>query len=152
MGLAVETARLVLGWPSSWSWRDPLSDDMDDILDGDRSRLEARFRELELQAEVERMRREQGGAPSGGAGSSAGRSSARSTASDDADPLADMKAALGDDKKATSSAPKSEPGAEVERYVLAICPHCDAKNRISLTRLRSANPRCGGCKQPLSFT
>lgn len=120
---------------------------MDDILDGDRSRLEARFRELELQAEVERMRREQGGAPSAGASSSA-----RATAGDDADPLADMKAALGGDEKAASSAPQSEPGAAVERYVLAICPHCDAKNRISLTRLRSANPRCGGCKEPLSFT
>ena len=41
---------------------------------------------------------------------------------------------------------------ELERYLLVLCPGCGAKNRMSLTRVRTAKPICGRCKQDLSFT
>jgi len=129
-----------------------MTDDFDDPIEGDRARVESRFRELEMQAEIDRMRREQG---SGGASSGSG---ATSSASDGRDPLADMKAALdgnGDEratKETKDGGTNDNASNDAERYVLALCPGCDAKNRISLTRLRAGNPICGGCKKPLSFT
>ncbi len=119
--------------------------DYDDILDGDRRQVEERFRELEYDAEIERIRREQGAAP----GAAASRGEGRGGAAAAGDPLADMKAALDGDE---GSSPDEAAGAAVERYVLALCPHCDAKNRVSLTKLRTGNPTCGACKEPLSFT
>lgn len=49
-----------------------------------------------------------------------------------------------------------QPGAEAprapeERFVLVLCPHCEGKNRLSLRRLLGARPRCGRCKNDLSF-
>lgn len=103
----------------------------DDLLDDEDERLEERFRELEYEAEIERLRRESGAPAKPKEASEGG-------APRDDDPLSEMKAALDGD-------------AELERFVLALCPHCKAKNRVSLTRLRSGEPRCGGCKQDLSF-
>jgi hypothetical protein len=37
-----------------------------------------------------------------------------------------------------------------ERFLLVVCPHCDRKNRVPLTRVRGALPRCGACKKGLS--
>lgn len=110
----------------------------DDILDDEDARLEERFRELEYEAEIERLRRDAGEPTRQGGGQRDAGPEAREDATGD-DPLSTMKAALDSD-------------AEIERFVLALCPHCSAKNRISLTRLRGGEPRCGGCKQDLSFT
>lgn len=109
-------------------------DDVDDILDDGRAELEARFEELEREAEIERMRQQSGAGPAprdraqrdrpGGGGS---------------DPLAEMKDAL-------------ESDGELERYLMVLCQGCGAKNRMSLTRVRTAKPICGRCKQDLSFT
>lgn len=120
-----------------------MSDDYDDILDGDRQRVEDRFRELEVEAEIDRMRRQQGGAPRR-------ERPAAATGASGADDLADMKAALDGDGPAGDA--EENDHADAERYVLAICPHCDAKNRVSLTKLRTGDPKCGACKKPLSFT
>jgi hypothetical protein len=122
-----------------------MSQDYDDILGADDRRVEERFRDLEQDAEIERMRREQGGSR---------RPAPASSGDQGPDPLADMKAAFRDDDAATPQreAQQAEAdGADVERYVLALCPHCDAKNRVSLTKLRGGDPKCGACKQPLSF-
>jgi hypothetical protein len=39
---------------------------------------------------------------------------------------------------------------EREEVLLVVCPRCDAKNRVALSRIRSAEPRCGACKMPLA--
>jgi hypothetical protein len=123
-------------------------DDIDDLLDDRKADLEARFRELERDAEIERMRggapRPEGRAgpppaepqrPSAGAGANAEPPAASGAK---ADPLADLKAAV-------------EGSAPLERYLLVLCPHCDAKNRMSLGKVRTASPVCGRCKRELSF-
>ena len=117
-------------------------DDLDEFLDGKRADLEARFEELENEAEIDRMRNSAGAPPP---------RRERAAAPDDdgdapadappagADPLSDMKDALDGD-------------GEMERYLLVVCPGCKAKNRMSLTKVRTAAPKCGKCKQDLSFT
>ncbi len=122
-----------------------MTDNIDDILDED-GRVEARFRDLEVEAKIEEMRRTQG---------VSGSSSTRQR-SDDAplggDPLADMKASLDGSGDTRPSPVKDPTQDDVDRYVLAVCPHCDAKNRISLRKLRSGDPKCGRCKKALAFT
>jgi hypothetical protein len=117
-------------------------DDLDDFLNGNRADLEARFRELEQEAEIERIRQESGAPPSKDGDRSAERDRSRAEQGEGGsggDPLSEMKAALDSD-------------AELERYLLVICPHCDAKNRMSLTKVRTMTPVCGRCKQELAFT
>jgi hypothetical protein len=113
-------------------------DDLDDLLDDRRADLEARFRELEHEAEIERLRAQSGGAPKPPPTAKKGEGGTP-PASGETDPLADLKAAVG------SNAP-------LERYMLVLCPRCEAKNRLSLTKVRTLNARCGRCKQDLSFT
>ena len=106
-------------------------DDLDDFLDGRSAEIEARFRQLELDAEIARMR--------GGAGGKAAGADAPPAAHEDQDdPLSDLKAAL-------------EQEQDHPRYLLVLCPHCQGKNRMSLTRARTMNPVCGRCKEDLSF-
>lgn len=130
------------------------SDDLGDVLGPDEADLEARFRELEREEELARMR---SGRPAGErpgekdaarSSDTASRSSGgpprgerppRGEQSSDDDDLADLKAAV-------------ESDAPLERYVLALCPGCQAKNRVSLTKLRKGEPRCGRCKRDLSFS
>lgn len=107
------------------------SDDLDDFLDGRSAEIEARFRQLELDAEIARMR--QGKSPGKADGDDPPASSG-----DPNDPLADLKAAL-------------EQEQDRPRYLLVLCPHCAGKNRMSLTRARTMNPVCGRCKEDLSF-
>ena len=110
------------------------SDDLDDFLDGRSAEIEARFRQLELDAEIARMRARSGGAPP-----------PEGTKDDDAPPpnpddsLSDLKAALEQEQELPS------------RYLLVLCPQCQAKNRMSLKRVRTMNPICGRCKEDLSF-
>lgn len=107
--------------------------DADDPIDGERARVEARFRELERDEELRRMR-----------GGPAPDAAAAGSGEPGADDLAGMKAALGgEDERA------ADPG---ERYVVLLCPSCAAKNRTSLTRVRHSLPRCGACKKPLWFS
>jgi hypothetical protein len=115
---------------------DDLPDDLDELLDDRRPDLEARFQELERDAEIERIR-QQTGAPPPRAQASASPSEDPPAAGDD--PLSEMKDAIDSDK-------------ELERYLLVLCPKCGAKNRMSLTRVRTAKPICGRCKEDLSFT
>jgi hypothetical protein len=117
-------------------------DDDLDPLDDRQAELEARFRELERDAEIERLRAQQGAGPSRSAPPP---DAQKPTAGGAADPLASMKAALERD-----GAPSAEAAGEL--YLLVLCPHCQAKNRMSLTRVRTQNPICGGCKAPLAFT
>ena len=108
-------------------------DDLDDLdLGGEReAKLEARFQELEREAELEKLRRKEG---LGGHGPEA-----RPTGND---PLSKMKAALdGEGKRRSVSTAR----------VLLLCPSCGAKNRTNLEKLRKRLPLCGGCKKPLSF-
>ncbi len=106
------------------------SDDLDDFLDGRSAEIEARFRQLELDAEIARMRQQAGGKAPDDAPSSSG--------GGEEDPLSDLKAAL-------------EQEQDHPRYLLVMCPHCQGKNRMSLTRARTMNPICGRCKEDLSF-
>lgn len=113
-------------------------DDLDDDPLADRSaELEARFRELERDAEIEKLRAQQGGSP--GDGTSAPPRARPVPGSED--PLAKMKAALD-----------GEEQPDAERYLLVLCPSCNAKNRMSLTKVRTQNPICGGCRASLAFT
>lgn len=107
------------------------SDDLDDFLDGRSAEIEARFRQLELDAEIARMRHGSGGGSAPDAPPPAG-------GEDTEDPLSDLKAAL-------------EQEQDHPRYLLVLCPHCQGKNRMSLTRARTMNPICGRCKEDLSF-
>jgi hypothetical protein len=109
----------------------------EDFLEAEEANLEQRFQDLEREAEIESMRRNLGGSPRRAPADPPAQNE-RTTATAQSDPLESMKDALDDEK-------------ELERYVLCICPHCDAKNRVSLTRLRGGDPKCGACKQPLSF-
>jgi hypothetical protein len=128
-----------------------MTDDLDDILgDGRKAEMESRFRELEQQEELERMRR---GEPPRSRSSSGGASTSSN------DDLADLKSKLGDDDDdapAASAQPRAQAddaaSADAERYVLILCPKCSAKNRTSLTKVRTRLPRCGACKASLSFT
>lgn len=110
-------------------------DDLDDILNPRKAEIEARFRELEYEEEIEQLRRRSGSAsphvdeapspPPHGQGPAV------------EDPLAHMKAAV-------------EGRTELERYLLVTCPHCGVRNRMSLSRVRTKNPICGGCKEDLA--
>jgi len=118
----------------------PRDDDFDP-LDDRQAELEARFRELERDAEIERLRA-QGGAPreKGQGGATPGRGSEAS------DPLAEMKERLDRDPEEAPTEAK-----EGERFLLVLCPKCQAKNRMSLTKVRTGSPICGGCRSSLSF-
>lgn len=129
-----------------------IDDELDDLLDADRE-LEAAFRDLTAQADLDALKRR-------GKTSSQGRTRARSKPSgsskpeekrpnkkkttrsskpDSSDPLGDLKAALDGDAPAG------------KRYVVVVCPSCSAKNRVPLERLRTKVPVCGRCKTDLSF-
>jgi hypothetical protein len=115
------------------------SDDLKDVLDDQEADLEARFRELEQEAEIERLR-SASGAPSREQRGPAGQPAAPSAASSGAsDPLADLKAAV-------------EGSAEMPLYLLVLCPHCEARNRVGLAKVRTLRPICGRCKKELAFT
>ncbi len=112
------------------------SDDLDDVLDDREADLEARFRELERQAEIDRLRAESGAAPRAAPeGEPAPPPGQKAGAPD---PLADLKAAV-------------EGSAELPLYLLVLCPHCEGKNRVSLAKVRSLRPICGRCKKDLAF-
>jgi hypothetical protein len=119
------------------------ADDVDDLLDDGESELEARFRELEQEAEIARMR-SRSARPVGAdaraveTAPSEGSPVAGAVGAQGDDPLADLKSALDGDR-------------EAERYLLVLCIHCGAKNRMSLTRARRLTPLCGGCKKELAF-
>jgi len=122
-------------------------DDFDDLLDDRKAELEQRFRDLERDEELARMR---------GGGAQRPPSSKKNLDDD----LSDLKSALGKDdadadpkpdQPADQAAPNEAPASD-RRYVLLLCPHCDAKNRTDLVRVRTNLPRCGACKKPLSFT
>jgi hypothetical protein len=130
-------------------------DDFDDPLDDGRAELEARFQELEREAQLERLRRGQPASPPNAKGAPS-----PATAPD---PLAAMKGALDDLEReptmkaagADSRAKDAAPGPPEEdsarrRFVVLVCPHCGAKNRTDLDRLRRQLPRCGGCKEVLA--
>ena len=106
----------------------PADDDFIDPLGDEDAEMEARFRSLEQEAEMDDLRRRAGvkGAPPAAEQGDAG-----------PDPLADLKAALDSD----------EP---VERHLLVICPGCGGKNRVSMTKVRTADPVCGRCKERLA--
>lgn len=113
-------------------------DDLDDILDGQQAELEARFRELEQMEELERLRQQGSGnrpPPRGAASASAAPGTGQPS---EPDPLHDLKAALDEDRP-------------VERYLLVLCPSCQTRNRMSLSKVRNQNPICGHCKEDLSF-
>jgi len=118
-------------------------DDLDDPLGSKEAELEARFRELEHQAEVERLRTAAGGGAHEPASAteppSAGSAGGGHATASNPDPLGDLKAAVSGE-------------AKLERYLLVLCPHCQAKNRMSLTKVRTLGPICGRCKKDLSFT
>lgn len=109
------------------------SDDLDDFLDGRKAELEARFRKLEFDAEIEKLRYQSGGTPA-----SDDPAAPPADSDSEPDPLADLKAAL-------------EHEQDSPRYLLVLCPHCNAKNRMNLVQARAKNPVCGGCKEDLAF-
>lgn len=129
-------------------------DDIDDPGDFDdfdskEAELEARFQDLETDAELEKLRRMQGL----GDVPPHSRKQARSPSSD---PLSDMKAALeaddnDPDDARDSARKKAAPQPATRKYLLLICPACGAKNRTRLDKLRKQLPLCGGCKESLSF-
>jgi|GEM_PF-4251419 hypothetical protein len=130
-------------------------DDAGDFGDFDAkdAEIEARFQDLEQEAELEKLRRMQG---LDDTSTSPRSSAAKRSPSASADPLSDLKAALGEDdaeqpagegKKKREKAKKQEEG----QYVLLLCPACNAKNRTKLEKLRKQLPVCGGCKETLSF-
>ena len=69
------------------------------------------------------------------------------------DPLMDLKDAF--DGKAASSGTSTKKrrtkAGPAKRYLVVVCPGCDAKNRVPLERLKKKLPVCGRCKVDLSF-
>lgn len=114
-------------------------DDHDELdpLDDRQAEIEARFRRLERDAEIERLRAESGRGPRADARPAGG------SAPGVPDPLAQMKADLEREGE-----PRPAAG---ELFLLVLCPECNAKNRMSLTKVRTQSPVCGGCHKPLSF-
>ena len=112
-------------------------DDLDDLLDGRKAEVEERFRELEHEEEIERLRQKAGAPPRPPQGEKRPAGAPDPGSAPGEDPLADLKAAVS--------------GAEVERYLLVECPHCQGKNRVAVSKLRRLNPVCGRCRQELSF-
>ncbi len=111
-------------------------DDLDDLLDGRKAEVEDRFRELEHEEEIERLRAKTGAPPRRPSPETQAPAGQAGAGGDD--PLADLKAAV-------------DGSGEVERYLLVECPHCQGKNRVPVSKLRRANPVCGRCKKELSF-
>lgn len=109
-------------------------DELNDLLDDKDAQLEAEFRDLEQEAEVTQLKRKiaSGGDPS----------------SDD--PLADLKGDL--DGKPSGTQRQAREPTDAERFILVLCPKCKAKNRTNLERVRTHLPRCGRCREPLTFT
>ena len=119
----------------------------DDLISDDDARIEQRFRELEQQAEIDRLRAEAGrgdqpGAAKNRSGGTSPERAGPEPAGPDTDPLAPLKTALDGDHRGQD---------QEERFILALCPHCETKNRVSLSKLRSSAPNCGACKRALSF-
>ncbi len=108
----------------------PPDDDFLDPLGDEAAELEARFRKLEEEAEMDDLRRRAG---------VEGEAPAKEEGRAGPDPLADMKAALDSD----------EP-TDTERHLLVICPGCGGKNRVSMTKVRTGDPVCGRCKEKLA--
>ncbi|MCC6746716.1 MAG: hypothetical protein IT371_03600 [Deltaproteobacteria bacterium] len=145
-------------------------DDLDAERESRRAHLEARFRELEEQAELDELRRRAGMPPGERPARSSpppqGASQAPSpdeTSDPGADPLHELKSRVAGAKAKKAhdpSAPAPEPPASsehpgsaprIERFLLVVCPHCEAKNRTRLSRLRTQLPVCGACKRDLAF-
>ena len=134
-------------------------DDLDDLLGVD-DELEAAFRELDAQIQLDALRRD---APRGASKKGSRpepKGSKPDTRGATPDPLADLKSALdGQERPAKGgrSAERSKPAegrdqAPKARYLVVVCPSCGAKNRVPLDRLRERLPICGRCKTDLSFT
>ena len=114
-------------------------DDLDDLLDTD-FELEAKFRDLQAQSDLEQLKG--GGRRAAPRGRPRPKEPRRETAAPRQprapDPLKDLKSALDGD-------------APLARYLLVMCPACKRKNRVPLERLRAALPVCGACKEDLAF-
>ncbi len=106
-------------------------DDYIDPLGDEAAELEARFRALEEEADMAELRRKAGMPPENAPTPETNAPPAGP------DPLADMKAALDSD----------EP---LETYLLVICPGCQGRNRVSMTKVRTGEPVCGRCKEALA--
>ena len=133
-------------------------DDLDELLGGD-DELEAAFRELDAQLQMDAMRRGGSSASKSRRGASprqAQRAGARAQSAND--PLADLKSALdgaarpGSTRGRSGATPANEETtrASAARYLLVVCPRCSGKNRVPLKRLRESLPICGRCKTDLS--
>lgn len=123
------------------------TDDLDDYIDGRREELEARFRELEAEAEIADLKRRAGKLHTPG-------SEPAAAAANPDDDLAGMKAALDHEQAAEAAQEQSDPDPQAEPgplYLMVLCPHCEAKNRMLLKKARTMNPVCGGCKEDLAF-
>lgn len=119
-------------------------DDYDELTT--RIDLEARFRELEAEAEIERMggRRAERRPGARDAGAQRGASQRASRADD---PLADLKAQFERSSARAAGVGAKEP---IDPWVIVLCPSCQAKNRTPLARLRRADPICGACGRTLA--
>lgn len=110
-------------------------DDLDDILNTT-DELEARFRELESQVELDALRAEAEAELQGRRRPSPPPDPGPTR---EADPLAAMKARLDSD------------GPARVRYMTVLCPSCAAKNRVPLDRVRHQQPMCGACRTDLAY-
>jgi hypothetical protein len=111
-------------------------DDLDDIL-STADELEARFRELESQVELDAMRAEAEAELRRRPVDVGPAASIRPET--EADPLAAMKATL------------DGQGPARVRYMTVLCPSCEAKNRVPLDRVRHQQPMCGACRTDLAY-
>ena len=133
------------------------SDGDDDVLLGDllgetdlelELELEARFQELERQADLdaahadmsEAAHRARSAAP--GAPWAGPRATASASPPAAEDPLKDLKAAF-----------EPKPDAGTKEYLLVVCPSpsCGRKNRLDRARAVTGEPRCGACGASLVF-
>lgn len=112
---------------------------MSDFLDDEKLELEAKFRELEYEEEIRKMKSRSG---STNRASDSKRNTSKTNADD---PLAAMK----DKLNSTDDAQKTKDDSKL--FVLVLCTSCHAKNRVDLDRLRNAAPVCGSCKKALAF-
>ena len=110
--------------------------------------LEARFRDLEsqmeldeIEAEVAREKRRRGTTEASRTGDKDAPQSGESVN----DPLADLKSAF------ETPEPPEAPSKARARFMVMICQECDAKNRVPLKKLRTQLPVCGACKRDLAF-
>lgn len=122
--------------------------DIDDLLADLDHELEARFQDLERQADLDEVRAKMARddqatrhRPAGGRGDHPGAASVE-------DPLKDLKQAF------TRPSAAASPGAAAgpRELLLVLCPACGRKNRLDRRRATTADPRCGACGAALVFT